>query len=69
MRPIILLLLDLLAVIGAAIAALLLRDNLEFSLQRLEDLLPYIFFSAVAAAGCPAYRRNEPRLLALQHIQ
>jgi len=50
MRPIILLLLDLLAVIGAAIAALLLRDNLEFSLQRLEDLLPYIFFSAVAAA-------------------
>lgn len=50
MRPIILLLLDLLAIVGAAIAALLLRDNLEFSAQRLEDLQPYVLFSAVAAA-------------------
>jgi len=49
MRLVSLLFLDLIMVTLAAFAALLLRDNLEFSPTRIQDLEPYLFFSLLAA--------------------
>ncbi len=50
MRRAVLLIVDLSVLALATVAALLLRDNLEFSLPRLIDLLPYLGFSVAAGA-------------------
>lgn len=49
MRPLALLIFDLVAVFVAAILALFLRDNLELSPDRLVGLWPYIIHSLIAA--------------------
>lgn len=50
MRPFVLLFFDLLSVFAAAFLALLLRDNLIFSQQRIVDLMPYLGCGLIAAA-------------------
>lgn len=49
MRSVVLLLFDLAVVVGTAIAALALRDNLELSAAWILDLTPYLVFSLTAA--------------------
>jgi len=50
MRALVMLLLDLGAIAIAAVGSLLLRDNLEFSPERMVALTPYLLFSVGAGA-------------------
>ncbi len=49
MHRLVLLLVDLFLVAASTVAALMLRDNLEFSFERLQVLLPYLAVTLVAA--------------------
>lgn len=50
MRALLMLLLDLGAIAAAAVGSVFLRDNLEFSPERMAALLPYLSFSVCAGA-------------------
>src|SRR6185503_11431409 len=50
MHRVVLLLIDLTLVVASTVLALFLRDNLELSPQRLEQLLPYLAITTAVAA-------------------